>query len=93
VLNRCDILLIGTVRFLVAVVAAGSDCDPPGALVLPLLSPLVPFIVPLLVALDGVAQLLLGTIFLSPRTKTVMAASSPEACRVVISRSSLVVSD
>jgi hypothetical protein len=33
-----DILLVGVVCFLVVVVAASSDCDPPGALILPLLA-------------------------------------------------------
>jgi hypothetical protein len=41
----------------------------------PFLLPLVPFLVPLHVALDGAARPLSGTIFLSPRTKTALTTS------------------
>jgi hypothetical protein len=61
VLGGHDILLIGAIRLLVIVVVASSNCDPLGALLLPLLPSLVPFLASLPVALDG-ASLLSGTI-------------------------------
>jgi hypothetical protein len=42
-LGSRDKLLIGAVRFLVVVVAAGSDCDPSGVPLLPLLATLSTF--------------------------------------------------
>jgi hypothetical protein len=83
-----DTLLVGAVCFLVVVVEAGSKCDPLGASFCPLLPPLVPFVVPWLVALDGAQQLQLGAIFPSPWTKMTPTASSPVACWAVVSSSS-----
>jgi hypothetical protein len=39
-----DILLVGVVRFLVVIIAAGCDCDPPRAPLLPLLASLSTFL-------------------------------------------------
>jgi hypothetical protein len=80
VLSGRDMPLVEVVHFLVIVVAVGSGCVP-----------LLPPLVPLLVALNGATWLLPVTIFPSPRTMTVSTASSPEVCRVVILSSSLVV--
>jgi hypothetical protein len=84
-------LLVGAIHFLVVVVITGSNYDLSGVPFLPFLLHLVPFLAPFSVALDGGPQLVLGTIFPSPRTKMALAASSPEACRVAISSNSLVV--
>jgi hypothetical protein len=48
-----DILLIGSVRFLVVVITTGSNCDPLGRHFCVFLLPLEPFLAPLPVALDG----------------------------------------
>jgi hypothetical protein len=57
----------------------------------PFIPPLVPFLVPLRMALDGAARLLPRATFPLPGTKIALLASLPEACRVVISSNSLVV--
>jgi hypothetical protein len=91
--NGCDILLIRAVRVLIIIVTTSSDSDPPEVSLLPLLPPLVPFLVPLPLTLNGVARLALGIVSPLPRIKTTLTASSPEVCRVAISSSSLVVFD
>jgi hypothetical protein len=61
--NGCDILLIRAIRVLIIIVATSSESDPSKVSLLPLLPPLAPFLVPLPLALDGVARVSLGTIF------------------------------
>jgi hypothetical protein len=58
--NGCDILLVRAIRVLIIIVATSSESDPSKVSLLP---PLAPFLVPLPLALDGVARVSLGTIF------------------------------
>jgi hypothetical protein len=90
-LSDRDMPLIRVIQFLVIIVIAGTDCDPLGAPLLSHFATPAPFLSPLLVALDGTTQLLLGTIFPLPRTNTALTTSLPEACQVVISSLFLVV--
>jgi hypothetical protein len=86
-------LLIGIVGLLdiVALIAAGSNCDLSGLPLWPLLLSLALLFVPLLATLGGTPQLPPGTAFPFPYMKRAPSTSSPEACRVVMSSSSFVV--
>jgi hypothetical protein len=85
-------LLIRVIGFLIAAATIGCYDDMMGSLFLPFLPPLMPFLVPLMVALVGAVQPPLATAPALPRTKAAPTASFPEACRVVMSSSTLVVS-
>jgi hypothetical protein len=88
-----DILLVGVINFLAIVIIAGSDCNAPGHRFCPLLLPLAPFLALLSVALDHATWLPLLAAFALPKTKAAPITSSPEACQMVRSSSSLVVLD
>jgi hypothetical protein len=91
VLGDSDILLSRVASFLVIAIIMGHNSDVPGAPIMPFFLPLAPFLALLMVALDGAARLPLTVAFTLPRTKAAPTASLQEACRVVISSSSLVV--
>jgi hypothetical protein len=77
-----DILRIGVVGFLIIAVIAGQDGNALRMLLLPFLLPLVPFLAPLTVALDGVAWPPLAAAFTLTRMKVAATTSSQEVCRV-----------
>jgi hypothetical protein len=86
-------LLTGVTSFLVIATIAGYYVDAMGSLLLPFFLPLARFLVPLMVALLGVAPLPLDTAPTLASVKAAPTASSPEVCQVTVSSSSLVVFD
>jgi hypothetical protein len=90
-LDDREILLAGVINFLVVIIIADSDCNALGHRFCPLLLPLAPFLALLSVALDHATWLLLLAAFTLPKTKAAPTTSSPEACQMVRSSSSLVV--
>jgi hypothetical protein len=82
-----NILLTRIVCFLVIAIVAGSDCNVPGALLLPPITALGTFHS----SLDGNFGWCCAGTFTLCRMKAAPIASSPEACQVAISSRSLVV--
>jgi hypothetical protein len=80
-------LVVGVSGFLVAALIASYYGGVMGSLLLPL----APFLVPLTVALVGVARPSLVVASALPRTNAAPTASSQESCQVAMSSSSLVV--
>jgi hypothetical protein len=90
-LGSLDILLAEVTSFLIIAVITDCDSAALGRRFCTFLPHLAPFLTLLMVALEGGARLPPAAAFTLPRTKVSLTASSPEACRVAISSSSLVV--
>jgi hypothetical protein len=90
-LSNCYTLLVRVTGFLVAAAAAGRYGDAMGSSLCSFLPPLTPFLALLTVALVGTVCPPLAATLTLPRTKVARTTSSPKACRVAMSGSSLLV--
>jgi hypothetical protein len=94
VLDGSDMFLVGAICFLVViVVAAGSNCDLLGSLLLPLFAALGAFLSAFAGGFGRCPRLLPRTVFSLPWMKMFPTASSLDACQVAVSSSSFVVFD
>jgi hypothetical protein len=89
--GSCHALLTGITGFLITDAIAGFYGDATGHHFCPFLPHLAPFLVLLVVALVGMAWQLLAATSVLPGMKAAPTASSPKACRVAVSSTSVVV--
>jgi hypothetical protein len=83
--------LAGVVSFIATIAVAGHYGNATGWRFCPFLPPLTPLLALLMVALVGMARPSPAVIPALPRMKVAPTAPSPEACRVAMSSSSMIV--